>query len=141
MPWGIEDVGPMLDGLDRTTLARMSLSTAKSVRQEYRISFARDLRHALCIFCQARNALQVALAGGHYNEALVTNLERATKLLRITTALLQSTDGRCSRRGRYNEHTRGELMDLFNWLVVFAGDVGRKHGKIHLKLTEYEQVS
>ena len=32
LPWGIEDVGPMLDALDGTTLARMSLSTAKAVR-------------------------------------------------------------------------------------------------------------
>ena len=40
--------------------------------------FARSLRHALRIFCQAHNALQVAPAGGPRNEALVTNLERAT---------------------------------------------------------------
>ena len=32
LPWGIEDVGPMLDALDGTTLARMSLSTAKAVQ-------------------------------------------------------------------------------------------------------------
>ena len=73
------------------------------------------------IFCQAHNALQVAPAGGPYNEALVTNLERAIKLLHITPALLQSSDGRCSRKGRYNEYTRGELTDLIGWLVVFAG--------------------
>ena len=50
LPWGIEDVGPMLDALDGTTHARMSLSTAKAVRQEHRIPFARSLRHALRIF-------------------------------------------------------------------------------------------
>ena len=72
-------------------------------------------------FCQAHNALQVAVAGGPHNEALVTNLERATKLLRITQALPQSSDGRCSRQGRYNEYTREELTDLIDWLVVFAG--------------------
>ena len=33
LPCGIEDVGPMLDALDGTTLARMSLSTAKAVQQ------------------------------------------------------------------------------------------------------------
>ena len=121
LPWGIEDVGPMLDALDGTTLARMSLSTAKAVRQEHRIPFARSLRHALRIFCQAHNALQVAPAGGPHNEALVTNLERATKLLHITPALLQSSDGRYSRQGRYNEYARGELTGLIDWLVVFVG--------------------
>ena len=35
LPWGIEDVGPMVDALDGTTLARMSLSTAKAVRQKH----------------------------------------------------------------------------------------------------------
>ena len=83
--------------------------------------FARSLRHALRIYCQAHNALQVAPAGGPHNEALVTNLERAAKLLHITPALLQSPDGRCSRQGRYNEYTRGELTGLIDWLVVFAG--------------------
>ena len=87
--WGIEDVGPMLDALDGTTLPRMSLSTAKEVRQEHLMPFARSLRHALRIFCQAHNALQVSPAGGPHNEAPVTNLERATKLLHITPALLQ----------------------------------------------------
>ena len=106
LPWGIEDVGPMLDALDGTTLAMMSLSTAKAIRQEHRMPFARSLRHALRIFCQAHNALQVAPAGGPHNEALVTNLERATKLLHITPALLKSSDGRCSRQGRYNEYAR-----------------------------------
>ena len=50
LPWGIEDVGPMLDALDGTTLARMSLSTTKALRQEHRMPFARSLRHALRIF-------------------------------------------------------------------------------------------
>ena len=121
LPWGVEDVGPMLDALDRTTLARMPLFTAKAVRQEHRMPFARSLRHALGIFCQAHNALQVAPAGGPHNEALVTNLERATKLLLITPALLQPSDGRCSRQGRYNEYARGQLTGLIDWLAVFAG--------------------
>ena len=99
----------------------MSLSTAKAVRQEHRMPFARSLRHALRIFCQAHSALQVAPAGSPHNEVLVTNLERATKLLHITPALLQSSDGRCSRQGRYNEYVRGELTGLIDWLVVFAG--------------------
>ena len=95
LPWGIEYVGPMLDALDGTTLARTSLpTTTKAVRLEHRMPFARSLRHALHIFCQAHNTLQVAPAGGPHNEALVTNLERATKLLHITPALLQSSDGR-----------------------------------------------
>ena len=82
---------------------------------------ARSLRHALGIFCQGRNALQVAPAGGPHNKALVTNLERATKLLHITPALRQSSDERCSRQGRYNAYGRGELTGLIDWLVVFAG--------------------
>ena len=112
----------MLDALDRATLARMSLFTAKAVRQEHRrMPFAPSLRQALRTFCQAHNALQVAPAGGPHNEALVTNLERATKLLRITSALLQSSDGRCSRQGRYIEYTREELTGFIDWLVMFAG--------------------
>ena len=119
----------MLDALDGTTLARMSLSTAKAVRQKHRMPFARSLRHALRIFCQAHNALQVASAGGPHNEALVTNLERATKLLHITPALLQSSDGCCSRQGRYNEYTGGELAGLVDWLVVFEGKNRRRARK------------
>ena len=114
-------MGPMLDALDGTTLARMSLSTEKAVRQEHRLSFARSLRYALRIFCQAHNALQVASAGGPHNEALVTNLEKATKLFHTTPALVQPSDGRCSRQGRSNEYTRVELTGLIDWLVVFAG--------------------
>ena len=83
--------------------------------------FALSLRHALRIFCQAHNALQVSPAGVPHNEALVTNLESATKLPHITQALLQSSDGRCSRQGRYNEYARGELTGRIDWLVVFAG--------------------
>ena len=83
--------------------------------------FARSLRHALRFFCPDHNALQIAPAGGPHNEALVTNFERATKLLHITTALLQSSDGRYSWQGRYNDYARGELTDLIDWLVVLAG--------------------
>ena len=119
-------MGSMLDALDGTTLARMFLSTAKAVGQEHRMPFARSLRHALRIFYQAHNALQVAPAGGPHNEALVTNLERATKLLHITPALVQSSDGRCNREGRYNEYARGELTGLIDWLVVFAGKSRQK---------------
>ena len=85
------------------------------------MSFVSSPRHALRIFCKADNALEVAPAGDPHNEALVTNLERATKLLHITPALLQSSDGRYSRQRRYNEYTRGELTGLVDWLVVFAG--------------------
>ena len=46
LPWGIEDVGPMLDALDGTTLARMSHSTTKALRQEHRVPFAAP--NALC---------------------------------------------------------------------------------------------
>ena len=120
LPWGIEDVGPMLDALDGTTLARMSLSTAKAVRQEHRMPYARSLKHVLRVFCQPQNALQVAPAGHLHNEALVANVARATKLLHITPDLLPSSDGGCSRQGRYNEYTREDLMGLIDWLVMFA---------------------
>ena len=126
LPWGIEDVGPMLDALDGTSLAGMSLSTAKAVRQKHRMIFARSLRHALRIICQAHSVLQLASTGGPHNEALVTNLARAIKLLHIIPALLQTSDGRCSRQGRYNEYIRGELMYLIDWLVVFAGKSRQK---------------
>ena len=91
--------------------------------------FARSLRHALRLFCQARDALQVAPEGGLNNEALVTNLERATKLLHITPALLQPSDECCSRQGRYNEYTRGELLGFIDGLVVFLGRSGQKARK------------
>ena len=77
--------------------------------------------HALRIFCQPHNALQVAPAGGPHNEVLVTNLERAIKLLRVFPALLQSLDGRRSRQECYNEYTRGEVAVPIDRLVVFAG--------------------
>ena len=99
----------------------MSLFTAKAVRQEHQRPFARSLRHALRIFCQAHNALQMASAGGPHNRALLTNLERATKLLPIPPPPLQSSNGRCSQQARYNKYTRGELTGLVDWLVVFAG--------------------
>ena len=112
--------------LDGTTLARKYLSTAKTVRPEHKISFARSLRHVLRVFCRPHNALQLAPVGGPHNEARVTNLERATKLLRIILALLQSSDGRCSRQERYNENTRGKLAGLIGWLVVFTGSRRQK---------------
>ena len=119
--WGIECVEPMLDALEGTTLARMFRSTAKAVRQEHRMPFVRSLRHALRTFLSSSQCSTGSPAGGPHNEALVTNLERATKLLHITPALLQPMDGRCSQQGRYNEYTRGELTGLIDWLVVFAG--------------------
>ena len=91
-------MGPILDALDGTTLAKMPLSTEKVIRQEHRMPFARSLRHVRRIFYQTHNAVQVVPAGGPHNEALVTNRERATKFLHITPVLLQSTDGRCNRQ-------------------------------------------
>ena len=111
----------MLDALDGTALARMSLCPAKAVRQEHRMPFVRSTRHALHIFCQTYNTLEVAPPGGPHAEALVTHLERPTKLLHITPVFLQSSDGRCSQKGRYNEYTRGKLVGVIDWLVMFAG--------------------
>ena len=34
---------------------------------------------------------------------------------------MQSSDGRCSRKGRYNEYTKRELTGFNDWLVVFTG--------------------
>ena len=59
LPWGIEDFGPVLDALDGTTLATMSLSTSKTIRQ-HRMPFPGSLRHALRLLRQAHNALQDA---------------------------------------------------------------------------------
>ena len=111
----------MLDALDGTILARMFRSTAKAVRQKHRMPFARSMRHALSIYLSSSQCSTGSPPGGPHDEALVTNLERATKLLRTTPALLQSSDGRCSQQERYNEYTRGELTGLIDWLVVFAG--------------------
>ena len=87
----------MLDALDGAARAKIPLSTAKAVRQEHRAAFARSLQHALRIFCLAHNALQVAQVDSPHTATLHKDLERATKLLHITPALLQSSDGRCSR--------------------------------------------
>ena len=112
--------------LDGTILARKYLSTAKTVRPEHQISFARSLRHALRVFCRPHNALQVAPVGGPHNEALVTNLETATKLLRIVLAILQSSDGRCKPAGTlYRKYKRKNGGP--HWL---AGGI---HGKTSTK--------
>ena len=92
MAWGIEDVGPVLDVLDGMSLTSMTLSTSKAIRQDHRMSFARCLRHVIRLFRQAENALQAAPVDSPNTANLVTNLERVTKLLHITPALLQSSD-------------------------------------------------
>ena len=121
----------------RASFARMSLSMAKVVWKEHQTPFTHNLRPALCVFCRTHNALRIAPAGVSHNEALVTILERAAKLLRITLApstvtgcTLQLSDARWSREGRHNEYTRGELVVLLDWLVVFVGrnrQKARKH--------------
>ena len=118
---GDRDVGPVLDALDGLTLATMSLSTSKPIRQEHRIPFARSLRDALRLIRQAHHVLQEATANSPNTANLVTNLERATKLLHITPALLQSSDGHCSRQGRYNDYAKGNLTGIIDWMIVLAG--------------------
>ena len=94
-------MGPLLDALDEATLARMPLSTAEAVRQEHRIPFARSLKHALRIFFQTHNTLQVASASGPHNEALVTKLERDTKPLHITPGFYsRRMDALAGRNGK-----------------------------------------
>ena len=51
----------------------------------------------------------LALPNSPNNINLVTNVEGATKLLHITPALIQSSDGRCSRQGRYKDYAEGSL--------------------------------
>ena len=71
----------MLGALNATTLAKMSLCTAKSVRQEHRTPFTGCLSDALHIFYEVHNVLQLAPAGVLHNVALAN-----AKLLDITTA-------------------------------------------------------
>ena len=123
------------------TFARKYLSSAKTVRPEHQMPFARSLRHALRVFCRPHNALQVTPVGGPHNEALITNLETATKLLRIILALLQSSDGRCSWQERYNENTQEE-----KWRASLAGwwhsreDVDKKQGTITPKARRTQAI-
>lgn len=51
--------------------------------------------------------------------ALVLKLERATRL-HITPVLLQSSDGRCSRRGNYKEFAGSGLGSLIEWTVAYT---------------------
>ena len=118
--------GSMLDALDGTSLAKMSLSAAKTVLQEHPTPFVRSRRHSLSVLRQAHSALQVAPAGGPHNEPLVTNLERATKLLHITPVCVQSPDECCSRQALYNAYTRLELVGLIDWLAVFVERMRQK---------------
>ena len=63
----------------------------------------------------------------HYRWSLsLSNLERATKLLHISPVVLELSDGRCSRQGRYNEYIRGELAGLIDWQTAFAGRIRQK---------------
>ena len=95
------------------------------------------MHYTLRIFCQAQNAVEVTPTGDPHIAAFVTNLEKAGKLFHIPRALLQLPDGRCSRHKRYNEYARGELVDSIDWLVMFAGEADRKHGKIQMKLVDW----
>ena len=115
----------------------LPLQKCPSPRQEHRAAFARSLQHALRIFCRAHNVLQVAQADNPHTATLHKDLERATKLLHITPTLLQSSDGRCSHQGRYNEYARGELAGLIDLLVVFAG---RSRHKTREKTPEARQL-
>lgn len=61
---------------------------------------------------------------------LISNLERATKPLHITSALLESSDGCCSRQGSYNDYEKGNPAGLINWLVVRVVRAGRSWHKL-----------
>ena len=102
----------------RSALCLLSFSTAKVLRMGHRGPFARSLQHALRLFMRAHDA--VSCYDSTPPLALTRDLERAIKLLHITPALLQSSDGRCSRQSRYNEYGRGELGPLIQWLLVYA---------------------
>lgn len=88
---GMEDKGLALDAL-----AQLLLSTSKVLRKKRRAPFAQRLHHAFRLFTQAHDAMVVI---PDYSSPSLTpdlNLERATKFLHNTPALLQSSDGHCS---------------------------------------------
>ena len=99
-------MGPVLDALDGTTLAKMSLSTSKTIREERRMPFARSLRHALRLLRQTHNELQVAPANS-------PNLERATKLIHIDPVFFEvrahCTNIGCGKREAYINWSMGLL--------------------------------
>lgn len=61
------------------------------------------------------------------------NLERATKLLRIIPALVQSSDCCCIGRDRYKDYDRGKVGNLTEWLHMLAG-LGSSWRTTHLRL-------
>ena len=105
----------------------------------YGKKFSTGAPNALCPHPKACTPNFLSTSQYSHNEALVINLERATKLFHISPALLQSSDGHCSRQERHNVYTGGELAGVIEWPVVFAGKVDRKHRKNNLKLAEYEE--
>lgn len=90
-------MGPALDALDDTGIAQLSLSISKVLRKKHRAPFALKLRHPLRLFVQAYDAVVFASDAGSPSPALALNLERATKLLYVTPALLRSSGGCCNR--------------------------------------------
>ena len=136
LPWGKEDVGPMLDALDGTTFARMSLSTAKAVLQEHRMPSARSLRHALRNFCQAHNALQVPTT--RPSSLTLRKLPSFSTLTQLFySRRMDAVAGKDAITRAQEENRRASLT---GWWCS-PGEVGRKHGKIHPKPAEHEQVS
>lgn len=85
---------------------------SKILLHEHRIPSALRLRRVLHLFVQGHEAVVITPDASSLTLALAQILERATKLLHTTPALLPSSKGRCSRQGRFIEFTKGELGAL-----------------------------
>ena len=136
-------MGLMLDALDGTTLARVSLPMAKAIRQDHRTPFARSLRHALTIFCQAHSALWVARAGDPHKYRHLSLVSRElpsfSKPPRLVYSHMMDVTGVGSDAIMSTKDENWWASSTGWWCL--RGGFDRKHGKIHLKLAEYEQAS
>ena len=102
-------------------ISKLSFATSKNIRREHRRLFGSYFMHALQLFLQAQRALQSRVESGKTMvDREQTHLERATKLLHLTPALLQSADGRIPRNRRYELYAAGDIAGMVEWLISFA---------------------
>ena len=109
----------MLDQLPITDLSTLSFSTSKHIRRDHRRLFGNFLHHAMRLFIKAHSTLR-ARGEEQATQRDHTRLERAIKLLHLTPALLQSTDGRLTRQHRFELFAAGDLGNVLPWLVSYA---------------------
>ena len=119
LPWGLEDVREALDSVPTSEIECLSFSTAKIIRHEHRQLFGTFFRHAVQLFTQAWGKCTTGRESDT-TQADRDQLNRAVKLLHVTPALLQSTDGRIARQQRYDCYAQGNLTAMLSWLVSFA---------------------